>query len=158
RFDEGRGLQERSVRAGVEPRESPTELLDVQLALPQVGRVDVGDLQLAPRGRGEAGGDIGDSGVVEGQAGDGPDRTGMGRFLLDVDGHAVAIEGHDAIPGRVSDPVREDRRAADATGRPGEALRQAVTIKEVVPERQGDRRVGDESTANQKGLSNPRWL
>ena len=68
RFDEVRRLQQRVVRAGVEPGEAAAEELDVQLPALEIVAVDVGDLQLAA-GRGlQAGGDVDDLVVVEIQA------------------------------------------------------------------------------------------
>ena len=42
-------LDQRLGRAGVQPGEAAAEDLDAELAAAQVGAVDVGDLQLAPR-------------------------------------------------------------------------------------------------------------
>src|SRR5256885_2365098 len=49
RLDEGGRLQQRLVRAGVEPGHAAPELLDVQPARAQIRGVDVGDLELAAR-------------------------------------------------------------------------------------------------------------
>src|SRR5437870_101344 len=46
-----RGLHERVVRAGVEPRDAARELLDVQLAALEIRAVHVSDLELAACGR-----------------------------------------------------------------------------------------------------------
>src|SRR6476646_10704867 len=49
RLDEVRGLQQRLVRARVEPRVAAPEALDHQLAAFQVAPVEIGDLELAAR-------------------------------------------------------------------------------------------------------------
>ena len=64
-------LQQRLVRAGVEPRDAARQLLDVQLSALEVRAVDVGDLELAARRRLQAGGDVEHLVVVEVQPGDG---------------------------------------------------------------------------------------
>ena len=47
--DEFGRLEQRIVRAGVEPGEAAAEHLDVQLAALEIDAVDVGDLQFAAR-------------------------------------------------------------------------------------------------------------
>src|SRR2546425_11186386 len=60
RLDERRGLKQRLVGPGVEPRDSAAEALDVEGAGRQVRQVDVGDLELTARRGPEPGGDAGD--------------------------------------------------------------------------------------------------
>src|SRR5262245_17557047 len=64
-------LHQRFVRAGVEPRDAPRQLFDVQLSLGEVRPVDVGDLELAARRRSQPGRDVHHLIVVEIQPGDG---------------------------------------------------------------------------------------
>src|SRR5262249_19167283 len=84
RLDEVRRLQERLVRPGVEPRDTPAEALDVQLARAEIGEVDVRDLQLAAVGGLERRGDVDDAVVVKVQTGHGPRRARPDRLLLEA--------------------------------------------------------------------------
>src|SRR5262245_36657529 len=68
RLDEVRRLEQRLVSAGVEPRDAATEPDHVELAGAQVLAVDVGDLELAARGRLERLGDRDHAVVVEVEA------------------------------------------------------------------------------------------
>ena len=45
------GIEQRIVRAGIEPGRAASQALDVQRALREVGAVEVGDLQLPACGR-----------------------------------------------------------------------------------------------------------
>src|SRR3546814_7481391 len=66
-----RRVEQRVVRARVEPREAAAERLDAQVAAFEIGAVDVGDLQFAARRRLQVAGDADDAIVVEIEAGDG---------------------------------------------------------------------------------------
>src|SRR5262249_62346098 len=78
-LDERRGLKQRLVRPGVEPRDAAAEAFDVQRAGLQVRAVDVGDLELTARRRPEPRGDAGDLVVVEVETGDRPRRAWLRR-------------------------------------------------------------------------------
>src|SRR5688572_17990713 len=74
RLHEVRRLDERRVRAGVEPGGAAGQTLDVQLAAPEVLLHDLDDFELAARRRLQRGRDIEHLVVEEVEAGDGPGR------------------------------------------------------------------------------------
>lgn len=152
--DELRGLVQALHGAGVQPRVAAAQGHDGQRPLLQVHPVEVGDLQLAARGRLHPmclGGDIA---RVEVQAGDGVGALGLGGLLLDGDGPALAVELHDAEALGVVDVVAEDRGAARLGVLDGarQVARQAVAVEDVVAEHQGARLAGDEVLADGEGL------
>src|SRR5262245_14598070 len=65
RLDEVGCLEQRLMRTGVEPGIAAAERYDLQLALPQVLEIDVGNLELAARGGLELRGDVDNVVVVE---------------------------------------------------------------------------------------------
>src|SRR5271157_2864789 len=71
RLDKIGGLQQGFMAACVQPGNAPAELLDVQLAAPEILPVDVGDLQFAAQRGFQAGGDLDHRVVVEIQTRDG---------------------------------------------------------------------------------------
>src|SRR5262249_52748097 len=82
RLDEGRGRDQRLVRAGVEPGKAAPERLDRERAARKVGAVDVGDLELAARRGRQAGRDLDHARIVEIEAGDRIARLRRARLLL----------------------------------------------------------------------------
>ena len=80
---EVRGVQQRGVRAGVQPGDAAAEHLDPQRAGLLVGAVDVHDLQLAARRGAQPRGDVGHPPVVEVQPGDRQVRARARGLLLD---------------------------------------------------------------------------
>src|SRR5262249_6416505 len=102
-LDEAGRALERLVGSGIEPGETPTEHLDVELAGLEIGAIDIGDLQLTARGRTEAGGDVQHAVVVEVEAGDRVAGSGTCRLFLDGACAVVRPELYDAVPFRVTD-------------------------------------------------------
>ena len=152
--DELRGLVQALHGAGVQPRVAAAQGHDGECPLLQVHPVEVGDLQLAARGRlhpMRLGGDVA---RVEVQAGDGVGALGLGGLLLDGDGPALAVELHDAEALGVVHVVAEDRGAARLGVLHGarQVARQAVAVEDVVAEHQGARLAGDELLADGEGL------
>ena len=152
--DELRRLVERLHGAGVQPRVAAAEGHHGERPLLQVHPVEVGDLQLAARGRLHLmclGGHVA---RVEVQAGDGVGALGLGGLLLDGDGPALAVELHDAEALGVVHVVAEDRGAARLGVLDGarEVARQAVAVEDVVAEHQRARLAGDELLADGEGL------
>src|SRR6185369_4523368 len=96
RLDEGRGLQQRLMGAGVEPGHAAAELLDVQRPGPQVRGIDVGDLQLAARRGRQPGGDVHHPRVVKVEARHRPRRARARGLLLDRHRAPGRVELHHA--------------------------------------------------------------
>src|SRR5438045_5792847 len=101
--------------AGVEPGIAAPELRDVKRSLLQIGSVDVGDLELAARGRPKRRGNFDHVAIVEIEAGDGPVRLRRPRLFLDRQRAAVSrIERDDAVSLRGLYRIDEYRRTAFA--------------------------------------------
>ena len=140
--------------AGVQPRVAAAEGDHGQRPLLQVHPVEVGDLQLAARGRLHPMGLGGDVARVEVQAGDGVGALGLGGLLLDGDGPALAVELHDAEALGVVHVVAEDRGIArlGILDRLAQVAAKAVAVEDVVAEHQRARLAGDEVLADGEGL------
>ena len=152
--DELRGLVQALHGAGVQPRVAAAQGHHGQRPLLQVHLVEVGDLQLAARGRLHPvclGGDIA---RVEVQAGDGVGALGALGLLLDGDGPPLAVELHDAEALGVVHVVAEDRgpTGLGVLDRARQVAGQAVAVEDVVAEHQGARLAGDEVLADGEGL------
>src|SRR5262249_57483815 len=98
RLDESRGLDQRLVRAGVEPGETAPERLDRERTARQIGAVDVGDLEFAARRGFEAGRDLDDARIVEVQAGDRVARLRHRRLLLERHPAPAPAQADHALP------------------------------------------------------------
>src|SRR5687768_905046 len=72
RADEGGGFQQALGRPGVEPRIAAPEPYDAELSSPEIGLVDVADLDLATNRGPHGGGDVEHGIVIEIEAGDSP--------------------------------------------------------------------------------------
>ena len=152
--DEFRGLVQALHGAGVQPRVAASEGDDGQRPLLQVHPVEVGDLQLAARGRLDLVRLGGHVARVEVQAGDSVGALGLGGLLLDGDGPALPVELHDAEALGVVHVVAEDRGPTGLCILDGarQVARQAVAVEDVVAEHQGARLAGDEVLADREGL------
>lgn len=152
--DELRGLVQALHGAGVQPRVAAAEGDDGQRPLLQVHPVEVGDLQLAARGRLHLmclGGHVA---RVEVQAGDGVGALGALGLLLDGNGPPLAVELHDAEALGVVHVVAEDRGAARLGVLDGarQVARQAVAVEDVVAEHERARLAVNELLADREGL------
>src|SRR3546814_9008954 len=78
-LDVVRCLQQRLVRARVEPRVAAAKLFEVQPALLEIAAVEVGDFQFAARRRLERGSEVAGTPVVEVQPGHRVVRARLGR-------------------------------------------------------------------------------
>lgn len=152
--DELRRLVQALHGAGIEPRVAASEGDDGQRPLLQVHPVEVGDLQLAARGRLDLARLGGHVARVEVQAGDGVGALGLGGLLLDGDGPPPRVELHDAESLGVVHVVAEDRGAARLRVLDGllQVAAEAVAVEDVVAEHQGARLAGDEALADGEGL------
>ena len=152
--DELRGLVQALHGAGVEPRVAAAQGHDRQRPLLQVHPVEVGDLQLAARGRLDLMRLGGDVARVEVQAGDGVGALGLGGLLLDGDGPPLRIELHDPEALGVVHVVAEDRGAAQLRVLDGllQVAAEAVAVEDVVAEHERARLAGDEVLADGEGL------
>src|SRR5262245_34625226 len=104
-------LEQRLVRAGIEPGVSAPQSDHAELAGLEVAAVHVGDFQLPPGRRLERLRDAHDLAVVEVQAGYRKPRLRPRRLLLDAHCAAVSAELYDAVAFRVLHLIREDRGA-----------------------------------------------
>lgn len=152
--DELGGLVQALHGAGVQPRVPAAQRHHGQRPLLQVHPVEVGDLQLAARGRLHLmclGGHVA---RVEVQAGDGVGALGLGGLLLDGDGPALVVELDDAEALGVVHVVAEHRGAARLRVLDGllQVSAEAVAVEDVVPEHEGARLAGDELLADGEGL------
>ena len=137
---EGRGLEQRIGRAGVEPGESAAEPFDVQGVVLEIDAVEVGDLVLATRARLQRGSDIADVLVVEIEPRHGVMRLGIVGLFLEREGAAVRIEFDHAEPLRIADGIGEHRGPVRPGRGPLEHRREALAVKHVVAEH--ERRAG----------------
>ena len=106
-----RGFQQAVVGAGVEPGETATEALDIQVAALEVGIVDVGDLQLAAWRGLDRLGDLDHVVVIEVQTCHGVAGLRLGWLFLDGKRLAGLVEIDHAEALRILDPVAEYRGA-----------------------------------------------
>src|SRR3546814_14453832 len=81
-LDVVRCLQQRLVRARVEPRVAAAKLLEVQPALLEIAAIEVGDFQFAARRRLERGSEVAGTPAVEVQPGHRVVRARLGRLFL----------------------------------------------------------------------------
>src|SRR5450759_3410370 len=151
-LNEIRGLEERLVRARVEPRHAAAEELDVEVSDFEIRPVDVRDLELAARRGFQRRRDVEHAVVVEIQAGDGIARARLLRLLLEADRVPLPVELYDAVTPGVEHAVGEDGRAGRTGGRALEHLRQAVPVEQVVAERERDGVLAHERTTDEKRL------
>src|SRR5438093_10567562 len=152
RLDEGGRLQQRLVRAGVEPGHAAPELLDVQAVRAQIRGVDVGDLELAARRGHQPVRHLDHARVVEVESRHRPRRARPRRLLLDRHRPARAVELDHAVALGVPHPVGEDGAALGALAGDAQRLRQAVAVEEVVAQHERDRRAPDERAADPERL------
>ena len=152
--DELRGLVQALHGAGVQPRVPAAERHHGQRPLLQVHPVEVGDLQLAARGRLDLMRLGGHVARVEVESGDGVGALGALGLLLDGDGAALPVELHDAEALGVVHVVAEDRGTARLRVLDGllQVAAEAVAVEDVVAEHQRARLAGDEVLADGEGL------
>ena len=149
------GLEQRVVRAGVEPGEPAAELDQRRPVLAHVGEVDVGDLQLAARRRLQRARDVDHVVVVEVQPGDRLVRARLLGLLLDGDQLAVRADLADAVALGVLHRVAEQDAAVELAHGLLEAAREALAVEDVVAEHQRHVVVADEVRADDEGLGQP---
>src|SRR2546428_10934336 len=145
-------LDERFVRAGIDPRDAARELLDMELPALEIGAVDVGDLELSAHRRPESGGNGDHLVVVEIEAGHGVRRLRLLRLFLEAHRAAVRIELDDAVPLRIAHLVAEHRRAGRPRRGAPQVVRKMSAVEDVVAERERHAIVRDELTADHKRL------
>ena len=138
--------------AGVEPGETATEALDIQVAALEVGIVDVGDLQLAAWRGLDRLGDLDHVVVIEVQTGHGVAGLRLGWLFLDGQRLAGLVEIDHAEALRVLDPVAEYRGAFFLRRGALQFLGEVLAMENVVAEDQTHRVIADEFFTNQEGL------
>ena len=148
--DELRGLVQALHGAGVQPRVAAAQGDHGQRPLLQVHPVEVGDLQLAARGRLDPMRLGCHVARVEVESGDGVGALGLGGLLLDGDGPTLRVELHDAEALGVVHVVAEDRGPTGLGVLDGllQVAGQAVAVEDVVAQHQGARLAGDEVLAD----------
>ena len=98
-----RGLEQRLVRAGVEPGDAAPELFDRERAPSEIVAVDVGNFELAAGLRAKRRGHVQHPIVVEVEAGHRVARARSGGLLLDADSFSRRIERHHAVTGLINE-------------------------------------------------------
>lgn len=151
-LDEGCGLQQGVVRAGIEPGVAAAHGLDVELVAREVGLVDIGDLELTAgrwlyRLR-----DIDDVLIVEIETCHSKVRLRLGRLLLEAHGLALLVELDDTIALGVADVVGKDRRAVRLRGRTLHHDSEVGAIEDIVAQDERTALAREELLANQERL------
>ena len=156
--DEVGRFHHRIVGPGVEPGIAAAHQLDVELALFEVDRVDVGDFEFAAGRRLDVLGDVDHLVVVEVQPRYRVVRLRLGWLFFDRNGVHLVVEFHHPEAFRIVDVVAKDGRPAGLLGRRLNQLGQAGAVVDVVAEDQADRIVTDEVLAEDEGFSEAVWL
>ena len=140
--------------AGIQPGEAAAEGLDQQFSIGQESLVHGSDLEFAPRGRLDGGGDIDDLIRIEIQPGDRIVGLGLRRLFLDGNAVALGIEFRHAITFGVGNPITEDRRfAAVSIGHsPAQLPFKAGAMEDVVSQDHAGGIVADEFPADDESL------
>src|SRR5205085_10408918 len=157
-LDEVGRAEERLLRAGVEPGEAAAERLHLELRRFEVAAIEIGDLQLAARGRLEPRREVADPRVVEVQARHREVRARLLRLLFDADGAAALVELDDAVALRIVHAIGEDRRSAGPRAGAAQRVGQSVSVEDVVAEDQAARRAGDELASDDERLRQSAWI
>src|SRR2546427_134545 len=152
RLDERGRLQQRFVRPRVEPRDPAAAFLDLEWPAREILRLDVGDLDLTARGGREPRRDPDALVVVKVEARHRVRRARPGGLLREPDGAPRGVELDDAVALGIADPVCEDRRARGPARRALEVVGKAVTVEDVVAERECDATAADEAPTDDESL------
>src|SRR6476469_5589816 len=157
-LDEMAGLDQGSVRAGVEPGEAAAQDFDMEVAPLEIDAVDVGNLELAARRRLQRGGDLYHVVVVEVEAGYGEIRLRMSGLLFDGDGAPPAIQLDDPVGFRRAHGIAEDGCAGAAQAGARQRLGQGVAVEDMVAEDESHPVGADEIGADDEGIGKPARL
>ena len=154
-LDEGCGLQQGVVGAGVKPCVAAAHGLDVKLVAREVGLVDVGNLELTAcrwlyRLR-----DIDDVLIVEIKTRHGEVGLRRGWLFLEAHGLALLVKLDDAVALRVADVVGKDRRAVRLCGRALHHDSEVGAIEDIVAQDERTALAREELLANQERLRKP---
>src|SRR5436190_12026594 len=133
-----RGLHQRLVRAGIEPRHTSGQLFDDELTVPEIRLIDIGNLELASGRRLQSRGDVDDLVVVEIETGDDIGGFRPRGLFLEADRAAVPVELDDAVTFGIANLVTEYGRPMLAAGRCVQIVRQMRAVENVVAEGQRD--------------------
>lgn len=154
-LDEGCGLQQGVVGAGVEPGIAAAHGLDVELVAREVGLVDVSDLELTARRWLYRLRDIDDVLVVEIEARHGEIRLRLGWLLLEAHSLALLVKLDDAVALGVADVISKDRRAVWLRGRALHHDGEVRAIEDVVSEHECTALARKELLTDQERLREP---
>ncbi len=146
------GLEERLEGARVEPRKATAHALDEEIAAGKIRAVDIGDLELAPRGWLHSGSNIEHIVVIEIKPSDGEIRFRTGGFFFDVLGPPGRVKADDAVALGVLHLITENCRAAFAVGGASEQFGEPAAVEDVVAEDERDAVVADELAPDGEGL------
>src|SRR4051812_43404995 len=147
---EGGCLEEAVVRARVEPGHAAAQIDEPSPSGPQVLVVEVGNLQLAARGRTKLLRQRHDLVVVKIEAGDGEISLRLLRLLLERQEAASLAHFRDSVALRIVDPVPEQRASIERLGLLLQKGGQALTMEDVVTQHEADAIVTYESFADEK--------
>ena len=131
-LNEGCGLQQGVVGAGVEPGVAAAHGLDVELLAREVGLVDVGNLELAARRWLDGLRDRDDVLVVEVEARHGEVGLRCGGLFLEAHSLAFLVELDDAVALGVADVVGKDGRTVWLGGRALHHDGEVGTVEDVI--------------------------
>ena len=149
-----RRLNKRVHRAGVQPRIAAAEQLHVKRTVLKIHAVEVGDFQLAARGRFDLLCQLHDTLVVEIQAGNRIVRFRLFGFLFNRNHVTCLVKFHDTETLRVINIITEYSRLTVLCRlcRSLQALTQARTIEDVVTEHHRTRLIANKFLAKRKRL------
>lgn len=133
------------MRPGVEPGGTAAEDFDVELLGLEVEAVEIGDFELAARGRFEAAGARHDGFIVEVNPGDGVIGFWIRGFFLERMNAAGGVEFDDPVAFGVGDVITENRRAGGAAGGAFEGFYKIVSVKEIITQDEGGRLAVEEA-------------
>ena len=150
--DELARLQQRFVRAGIEPGHATAHDLDMELATLEISPVHVGDFKLTPRRRGNTCSNVEHLLIVKIQARHSGIGGRPGGFLLDADGAALGIELHHAITFGIVHMVGKDGSPRTARVTQAQLRLQIMAVINVVAQNQGRIGVADKISPDDEGL------
>ena len=125
--------------AGIQPGHAPPHHHNFELAILQVGPVDVGDLEFTPRARLQRFRDLHYLVIVKIKPSDRISRFRLRWLFFDAQCASVGVKRHHTVPLRIMHRISEDSRPMNFARRLSQILRQIMPVKNVVPQHEGAR-------------------
>src|SRR4051794_30435972 len=139
-------LEQTGLRPGIQPRHPSTEPFHVELVPFQVNRIQIGDLELAPRGRFQRPAEFDYLAVINIETRYREITFRLLRLFFQTDRAAVGSEFDDTVPFGIPDLVSKDAGALLEGQR--FAIEIQFSVKNIVTENEGGARVTEEIGAN----------